>query len=80
MSEKRQAGKKDFPPTEIRTFTFQMNNLMHWQLRYEAFSLGKLKRFYISNKLYFGVRAIEITQKWRTKAWKNLEKSKNVLE
>ena len=28
-------------------------------------------RFYISNKLYFGVSATEITQTWRTKAWKS---------
>ena len=28
-------------------------------------------RFYISNKLHFSVRAVEITQKWRTNAWKS---------
>ena len=28
-------------------------------------------RFYISNKLYFGERATEITQKWRTEARKS---------
>ena len=67
---KREAGKR-FAPTEIRTIDLQIYNLMHWQLRYESCSLDMLKRFYISNKLYFVVRAIEITQKWRTKAWKS---------
>ena len=37
-------------------------------------------RFYISNNLYFGVRTIEITQKWRTKSWKSYLRSQRMLE
>ena len=36
-------------------------------------------RFYFSNKLYFGVRTIEIIQKWRTKAWKGHLRSQRMF-
>ena len=43
------------------------------------FLLPFCNRFYISNQRYFGMRAIEITQKWRMKAWKSHLRSQRLL-
>ena len=36
-------------------------------------------RLYISNNRYFGVRSIEITRQWRTKAWKSQLRSQRMF-
>ena len=58
----RQAGGKTFDPVGVRTTDLPIPKQMHFPLDYQALLFVMLQRFYISNKLYFGVRAIEITQ------------------
>ena len=74
MSEELQSNdrrvEKKFGPTGLRTIDLWIHNQTLWPLGYETLTIDMLKRFYISNKIYFGVRAIDITQKWRAKAWK----------
>ena len=58
----RQAGKKIDPP-ELEPLTSLSLTRCTAHSAIRALLYICFKRFYISNKLYFGVRAIEITQK-----------------
>ena len=57
-------------PAGIRTTDLANRDTKHFQLRNHNLILDVLRPIYISNKLYFGERAIEITQKWRMQAKK----------
>ena len=56
-------GAKTFPPAGIRTTDLPNSDPQHLQLRHQNPILDVLQPIYIRNKLYFGVRAIGITQK-----------------
>ena len=61
-------GAKILSPAGIRPTALPNRHSKHFQLRHQNLILDVLQPIYISNKLYFGVRASEITQKLRTKA------------
>ena len=67
--------QKHLTPTGIRTIDLPLYNHVHYRLCYLTITIAATN-FLSATR----VRAIEITQKWRTKAWKSREKSKNVLE
>ena len=60
---KRHAGSKTFHPAGIRTTAIPIHNQMNSPLGYQVLVLKCCNRLHTSNKLYFEVRAIEITRK-----------------
>ena len=68
-------------PPGFEPLTYAHHNHMLSALCYFPIILLSCNRLYISNKLYFGVRAIDITQKSKNESVKkSLKKSKYVLE
>ena len=68
--------QKTLPTTVFELFTSQSIATPTIQFAMSHLILQCCNRLYISNKLYFGVRAIESTQKWWTKAKSHLRTQK----
>ena len=78
LSNDRRVEKK-IGPTGHQTISLSIHNQTLCPLGYETLTIDMPKQFYISNMIYFGVRAIEITQKWRAKEWKRHLRSQRMF-
>ena len=79
LSKDRRVEKK-FATEEIRTIDLPIHNIMHCLLVYPSLLVDMLQQISYQLQIYFGVGAIEITQKRRTKAWKSHLRSQRLFQ